>query len=390
MRICLVATFLAGSSALAQGAGRFPPDSLRNTQVIPHATPVIQVVGQMRNIAAALGVSCVYCHAGTEDTPMEAVDWASDAKRTKLVARQMMRMVQEINHRLDTIPGRPTPGVAVNCATCHRGLPRPMSLANVVAQAAIAVDADSAVRAYQLLRERYFGRDAYDFGEPALNVAAFRVARAGKTDDALMLLALNETLFPNSSEMAVVRGNVFLMRGDTARAASAFREALRRDANNDEARGRLDDIHRPMDAPLTTAERVSAAQRTAATALRIEILAADSALFDAFNRRDVPRMRTFFTRDLEFYQDNEGVENYAQTMKDFATMLSQPTAPRRQLVPGSVEVYPIKGFGAIQSGSHRFCHTENGREDCGTFKFVHVWKKTAGRWQIARVVSFAH
>jgi len=75
----------------------------------------------------------------------------------------------------------------------------------VMTDAATAGGADSAVRSYRALRERYYGRDAYDFGETSLNTAAFRLARAGKYDDALALLRLNEELFPRSSGMYVFR-----------------------------------------------------------------------------------------------------------------------------------------------------------------------------------------
>jgi len=76
----------------------------------------------------------------------------------------------------------------------------------------------------------------------SLNSAAFRTARAGKIDDALALLRLNEQLYPNTAALSIVRGNIMLMRADTASAAAAFREAIRRDPTNDEARGRLRDI----------------------------------------------------------------------------------------------------------------------------------------------------
>lgn len=227
------------TSLWAQAPGKWPPDSLVNTQVIPRTTPVIQVVGTMRNITSALGVRCQFCHVGEEGRPLETFDFATDQKRNKLVARQMMRMVQEINRRLDTIPERPSSPVVAACATCHRGVSRPVPLYTVVAEAAIAVNADSAVRAYRMLRDRYYGRDAYDFSEASLNIAAFRVGRANKVDDALALLRLNEELYPNSSGMYVFRGNINLMRGDTSAAAAAFREALRRDTSNAEARGRL-------------------------------------------------------------------------------------------------------------------------------------------------------
>ena len=119
-----------------------------------------------------------------------------------------------------------------------------MPLYTLVADAATASGADSAIRAYHALRDRYYGRDSYDFGEPSLNTTAFRLARAGKFDEALALLKLNEEYFPKSSGLYVVRGNVRLMRADTTAAADAFRESLRRDSTNFEARGRLRAINR--------------------------------------------------------------------------------------------------------------------------------------------------
>ena len=228
----------------AQVAGRFPPDSLVNVHVFPRTTPVIEVVGAMRNVAFGLGVRCQFCHVGEEGMPLERFDFASDEKRTKLVARQMMRMVQEINRRLDTLPGRTTSGLQVTCATCHRGVSRPAPLSTLVIDAATAAGADSAIRAYRSLRQQYYGRDAYDFGESSLNTAAFRLGRAGKFDDAFALLRLNEEMFPKSSGMYVFRGNISLMKGDTTGAEAAFREAIRRDPSNREAQGRLQAIGR--------------------------------------------------------------------------------------------------------------------------------------------------
>jgi hypothetical protein len=233
---------LVCSVASAQAPGKFPPDSLVNTKVIPHNTPVTQVLGLMRNISGDLGVRCQFCHVGKEGQPLAQFDFASDDKRTKQVARQMMLMLQEINRRLDTIPARPTPALQATCATCHRGLSRPMPLSTAMVETATAAGADSAIRAYRALRARYYGRDAYDFGEPSLNTAAFRLARAGKFEEALALLKVNEEQFPSSSGLYVFRGNISLMRGDTAAAATAFREAVRRDSTNNEARGRLRDI----------------------------------------------------------------------------------------------------------------------------------------------------
>jgi hypothetical protein len=237
-----LALVMVAAAASAQTPGKFPPDSLVNTKVIPHNTPVQQVLGIMRNFTGDLGVRCQFCHVGKEGQPLSQFDFASDDKRTKQVARQMMLMVQEVNRRLDTLPSRPTPGVQATCATCHRGLSRPMPLQQHLVETATTAGADSAIRSYRALRARYYGRDAYDFGEQSLNTAAFRLARAGKFDEALALLKLNEEQFPTSSGLYVFRGNIALMRGDTTGAAAAFREAVRRDSTNNEARGRLRDI----------------------------------------------------------------------------------------------------------------------------------------------------
>ncbi len=162
MRSHLVALAILAAPALvgAQVQNRFPPDSLINVHVFPKTTPVMQVVGAMRDFSGALGVRCHYCHVGEEGRPLETYDFAVDQKRPKLVARQMMRMTQEINRRLDTIPARQTPAVQVTCATCHRGVARPVTLAQLLTEAATSGGADSAVRAYRALRQRFYGRDA--------------------------------------------------------------------------------------------------------------------------------------------------------------------------------------------------------------------------------------
>ncbi|MFN8575022.1 MAG: c-type cytochrome [Gemmatimonadaceae bacterium] len=237
-----ILTVLGPGCLGAQVAGKFPPDSLVNVQIIPRTTDVSTVIGMMRNYAGWLGVRCQFCHVGEEGRPLDSFNFSSDEKRTKLVARQMMRLVAEINARLDTLPGRANPGLNVSCMTCHRGVSRPVPLSSLVAEMATTAGADSAIRGYRALRAKYYGGDSYDFRESSLNIAAFRLGRAAKFNEALALLDLNETLFPGSSGMYVFRGNINVMKADTAAAAAAFREAIRRDPANEEAKGRLQSI----------------------------------------------------------------------------------------------------------------------------------------------------
>src|SRR5258706_16207141 len=105
--VFLIAALAAPAALSGQAPGKFPPDSLINVKVIPKNTPVMQVVGMMRNFAGALGVRCQFCHVGQEGQPLAQFDFAKDEKRTKLTARQMMRMVEEINRRVGTPPATP-------------------------------------------------------------------------------------------------------------------------------------------------------------------------------------------------------------------------------------------------------------------------------------------
>src|SRR5437764_2191328 len=245
--LLLLAGLVCLSGPVFAQAGKFPPDSLTNVKVIPKNTPVIQVIGMMRNFAGALGVRCQFCHVGQEGQPLASFDFAKDEKRTKLTARQMMRMVEEVNRRLDTLPehAQMTCHVEVTVQTCHRGVSRPMPLEQLIMETAQTSGADSAARAYRALRERYYGRAAYDFGEPTLDVAAFRLARAGKYDESFAILQLNETQYPGSSNLSTFRGNINLIKGDTTAAIAAFREAVRRDSTNGEAQNRLRQLTRP-------------------------------------------------------------------------------------------------------------------------------------------------
>lgn len=104
-------------------------------------------------------------------------------------------------------------------------------------------------------------------------------------------------------------------------------------------------------------------------ALYDTILKMDKLLFDAFNSRDTATLKLLFTEDLEFYHDKGGLSRYAQNMENFKSNFANDNKLNRTLVNETTEVYPIKDYGAIQTGLHTFCHKENGKNDCGTFKF---------------------
>jgi hypothetical protein len=116
----------------------------------------------------------------------------------------------------------------------------------------------------------------------------------------------------------------------------------------------------------------------------------DSVVFGAFNTQNMPKFKSLFTNDLEWYQDNVGLIPYNSVFDTFDKNFHNESKLTRELVKGSLEVYPIKDYGAIEIGSHKFRHIENGKENIGLFKFVMIWKKTEDGWKISRVISYNH
>ena len=113
----------------------------------------------------------------------------------------------------------------------------------------------------------------------------------------------------------------------------------------------------------------------------------DSALFHAaFVACDAQAFRALFTDDAEFYHDVAGASFGEQARK--LNGCARDQGVRRVLVPGSLQVYPMKDYGAIQTGVHRFVHSKS---EPGTIaRFVHLWRHEGGVWRLARVLSYDH
>jgi ketosteroid isomerase-like protein len=116
----------------------------------------------------------------------------------------------------------------------------------------------------------------------------------------------------------------------------------------------------------------------------------DAALFDSYNRCDLAKFTTFFADDVEFYHDQGGVtlgkENLADSVKK--NICGKVI---REIVPGTLQVYPMKGYGAVEMGVHRFHHPgHDDTEGVGEGKFIHLWQYKDGAWKITRVISYDH
>ncbi|MDR7092164.1 nuclear transport factor 2 family protein [Cellvibrio fibrivorans] len=126
------------------------------------------------------------------------------------------------------------------------------------------------------------------------------------------------------------------------------------------------------------------------TELYNEILRMDTLFFDAFNRRELKTTSSLFAKDLEFYHDKGGFSDYQKNLENSKSMFANNKTLQRELIRESLQVYPIKDYGALQIGEHRFCSLNNGKQDCAIFKFTHIWRKVGEGWQLARVISYDH
>ena len=119
------------------------------------------------------------------------------------------------------------------------------------------------------------------------------------------------------------------------------------------------------------------------------IKAQDAALFGAYNTCDLKTLNGMVTEDLEFYHDLTGLAVGRQVFLD-AIKNNICGKVTRELVESSLEVYPLKGYGAVEMGVHRFHHPGQKNDDTGEARFVQLWQVKDGVWRIARVISYEH
>jgi len=127
----------------------------------------------------------------------------------------------------------------------------------------------------------------------------------------------------------------------------------------------------------------------------------DSLLFEVgFNTCDLSQFETLMADDLEFYHDKSGVLNsVSQFLEVMKTGLCNPSntyKARRELINGSLKVFPLYDngvlYGAIQTGEHQFFEKNLDQpEKTGSIaKFTHLWVLENKVWKLKRILSYDH
>jgi hypothetical protein len=213
---CAVALLAVTAHASAQGAPPKPP------------------LPDMQQVAAALGVTCEYCHAPRGAEPR----LTANGKPRLEVGREMIAMTHALNASVQTATGKTArEAAAVTCATCHRGVAIPRPLAEILLVTSVRQGADAAITQYRELRGQYYGRGTYDFGEDTLLSVARRLANA-RPEVAIPIADLNLEFFPKSVNTLVQKAIAQGGRDDEA-AVATLKQALEIEPENGEIKGRL-------------------------------------------------------------------------------------------------------------------------------------------------------
>lgn len=121
-------------------------------------------------------------------------------------------------------------------------------------------------------------------------------------------------------------------------------------------------------------------------ALYDQIVAMDKTFFDAYNNCDLDKQATIYADDIEFYHDLGGLSTSKQDILE-GTKKNICGKVTRELVAGTIEVYPIKNYGAVEIGYHKFHNNEEPNAVSHPSKFIIMWQYTNNQWKINKVVS---
>lgn len=124
------------------------------------------------------------------------------------------------------------------------------------------------------------------------------------------------------------------------------------------------------------------------------IAALDTRFFTAYNDCDLKTAGQLLNDSLEFYHDKGGLTIGRDPIIE---SLKQNICGkvRRELVPGTMQVFAMDKFGAIESGEHYFYDILNGNKGnknkpVGRARFFHLWRQHEGQWQLTRIISYDH
>jgi hypothetical protein len=239
--ILIALTVFVGFTAQGQEQWSWP-EKPSNLQVLPKDWPGSKLRPVMVGFTKALGVRCSYCHKGEEGKPLSTYDFASDENPNKNRAREMLRMLGDINDHLKKIEPSGDRRVNMCCHPCHNGQPRPMPLEDADDEQSRAKGIQGVLEKYAELKKKFYGRGAYDFGENSLNGYGYALLEQKDTAAALQVFQLNAAEYPQSGNVWDSLAEAYLKAGDTKKAEENYAKSVALDPKNENAKEMLKKI----------------------------------------------------------------------------------------------------------------------------------------------------
>lgn len=117
-----------------------------------------------------------------------------------------------------------------------------------------------------------------------------------------------------------------------------------------------------------------------------QIVKMDATYFTAYNKCDIKTQNDILSDDIEFFHDKGGLST---SKKEIVKSIKKNICNKvkRTLIKGSIEVYPIKDYGAIEIGYHTFFNKKEPTAKSVPSKFIAVWKKENNKWTMTKVIS---
>lgn len=236
-------TFTVFLSTSAQSQDQWTwPEKTENLQVLPADWSGARLRPVMTGFSNALGVRCSHCHVGEEGQPLSTYDFVSDDNPNKERAREMLRLLGSVNDHLKKIEPSGDQRINMWCHTCHRGRPRPMTIAEEMGESYRSDGVEAALVTYDDLKDRFYGKGAYNFDENALNSFGYQVLRDGDTEGAVRIFRMNANAFPESANVWDSLAEGYMEAGDTENAILYYNKSLELNPGNQNARDMLEKL----------------------------------------------------------------------------------------------------------------------------------------------------
>lgn len=228
--LALLLIISSGNESRAQNK---KDDKPVNLKVLPANIGAKELDQLMDSYSIALGVYCNFCHGDPKDKSTKHTDFAADVNPKKDVAREMIKLANNINNNLlNGARAYDKRIVNVSCVTCHHGSASIKVLEDILYKSYKKAGLDSAFSRYDKLKKQYYGSAVYDFGNRSLLSFASKVMEDGNLDAAITIGRKNCDLFPDYTWSFVFIGEAYIKKGSKDDAIKSYEKAIQVDPNN--------------------------------------------------------------------------------------------------------------------------------------------------------------